>query len=135
MRMIIRYLQKLSRIKENVETSLEAFRFREALKEAMNLARLGNKYLADAEPWKVIKTDPERVKTIMNIALQITANLTIVLEPFLPFSMDKLREWLNTGSISWDDAGRDDLLIPGHQIKKPGLLFEKIEDEEIDTAD
>ena len=81
-------LKEIGRIKDNVENSLEAFRFREALKEAMNLARLGNKYLADTEPWKVIKTDPERVKTIMNIALQITANLTIVCEPFLPFSME-----------------------------------------------
>ena len=85
-------LTEIAKIKENVETSLETFRFREALKEAMNLARLGNKYLADAEPWKVIKTDPERVKTIMNIALQITANLTIICEPFLPFSMEKLRD-------------------------------------------
>ena len=125
-------LAELSGIKANVETSLEAFRFREALREAMNLARLGNKYLADAEPWKVIKTDPERVKTIMNIALQITANLTIILEPFLPFSMLKLREWLNTGPVTWVDAGRDDLLISGHEISKPGLLFEKIEDKEIE---
>ena len=83
-------LAEIGKIKENVETALEAFRFREALKEAMNLARLGNKYLADTEPWKVVKTDPERVKTIMNIALQITANLTIIFEPFLPFSMEKL---------------------------------------------
>ena len=79
--------------------SLETYRFREALKEAMNLARLGNKYLADAEPWKVIKTDPESVKTIMNIALQITANLTIICEPFLPFSMEKLRGWINFNEI------------------------------------
>jgi methionyl-tRNA synthetase len=125
-------LAEMQAIKGNVEASLEAFRFREALKEAMNLARLGNKYLADAEPWKVIKTDPERVKTIMNIALQITANLTIVLEPFLPFSMQKLRVWLNNGSFSWEDAGRDDLLTAGHLINKPTLLFEKIEDSEIE---
>jgi len=125
-------LAEMQAIKGNVEASLEAFRFREALKEAMNLARLGNKYLADAEPWKVIKTDPERVKTIMNIALQITANLTIVLEPFLPFSMQKLRVWLNNGSFSWEDAGRDDLLPAGHLINKPTLLFEKIEDSEIE---
>jgi methionyl-tRNA synthetase C-terminal region/beta chain len=97
----------------------------------MNLARLGNKYLADAEPWKVVKTDPERVKTIMNIALQITANLTIILEPFLPFSMEKLRGWLNMGKIVWSDAGRTDLLPAGHLVKKPELLFDKIEDEEI----
>jgi methionyl-tRNA synthetase len=126
-------LAEISAIKKNVENSLELFRFREALKEAMNLARLGNKYLADAEPWKVIKTDPERVKTILNISLQITANLTIVLEPFLPFSMDKLRKWLDIGKMAWDDTGRDDLMKPGHLINKPGLLFEKIEQEEIDN--
>lgn len=124
-------LNEIARIKKNVETSIEAFRFREALKEAMNLARLGNKYLADAEPWKVIKTDPERVKTIINIALQITANLTIVFEPFLPFSMKKLRGWLNFNETKWSLAGKSDLLVPGHLINKPGLLFEKIEDEEI----
>lgn len=124
-------LKEISKIRENVETSLETYRFREALREAMNLARLGNKYLADTEPWKIDKTDPERVKTIMNIALQITANLTIVLEPFLPFSMSKLRKWINIDLNKWDDAGRDDLLKPGHLINKPGLLFEKIEDEAI----
>jgi methionyl-tRNA synthetase len=124
-------LNEMARFKENVETSLEAFRFREALKEAMNLARLGNKYLADAEPWKVIKTDPERVKTIMNIALQITANLTIVCEPFLPFSMEKLRGWINFNKLKWSDAGKSDLMAAGHVINKPGLLFAKIEDEEI----
>jgi len=127
-----RVLSEISVIKKNVENSLETFRFREALKEAMNLARLGNKYLADAEPWKVIKTDPERVKTILNISLQITANLTIVLEPFLPFSMEKLRKWLDIVNQPWDDAGKDDLLKPDHLINKPGLLFEKIEQEEID---
>lgn len=125
-------IAEIRAIKERTETSLETFRFREALKEAMNLARLGNKYLADAEPWKVIKTDPERVKTIMNIALQITVNLTIVLEPFVPFSMKKLRKWLNTDLLKWDDAGRSDLLKPGHLINKPGLLFEKIENDVIE---
>lgn len=124
-------LNEIIRYKENVENCLDNYRFREALKEAMNLARLGNKYLADAEPWKVIKTDPERVKTIMNIALQITANLTIICEPFLPFSMDKLRRLINLGELKWDLAGNTDLLAPGHQISKPELLFEKIEDEEI----
>ncbi len=124
-------LKEIALIRGNVESSLEAFRFREALKEAMNLARLGNKYLADTEPWKVIKTDPERVKTIMNIALQITANLTIVCEPFLPFSMEKLRGWLNFNELKWSEAGKTDLLITGHVINKPGLLFEKIEDEDI----
>jgi len=124
-------LAEIGRIKESAEASLDSFRFREALREAMNLARLGNKYLADSEPWKVIKTDPERVRTIMNISLQITANLTIILEPFLPFSMEKLRTWLNLEKISWNDAGMDDILKPGHMIRKPGLLFEKIEDAEI----
>jgi len=125
-------LAEISSIKKNIENSLDNFRFREALKEGMNLARLGNKYLADAEPWKIIKTDPERVRTIMNVSLQITANLTIVLEPFLPFSMDKLRKWLGIDKRDWNDAGRVDLLKPGHLINKPGLLFDKIEQEEID---
>jgi methionyl-tRNA synthetase/methionyl-tRNA synthetase C-terminal region/beta chain len=125
-------LKEIGQIRINVETSIESFRFREALKEAMNLARLGNKYLADTEPWKVVKTDPERVKTIMNIALQITANLTTILEPFLPFSMEKLRGWLNTGKKQWSDAGKTDLIPAGHMINKPELLFDKIEDEEID---
>jgi methionyl-tRNA synthetase len=97
----------------------------------MNLARLGNKYLADAEPWKVIKTDPERVKTIMNIALQITANLTIICEPFLPFSMEKLRILINLNELKWENAGKQNLLLPGHMINKAELLFDKIEDEEI----
>ena len=125
-------LAEISRLKINVETSLETYRFREALKEAMNLARLGNKYLTDAEPWKIIDSDPERVKTIMNIALQITANLTIVLEPFLPFSMAKLRKWIDIDMMKWDDGGSTDLLKPGHHINKPDLLFSKIEKEEID---
>ena len=124
-------LNEIMRFKENVETCLETFRFREALKEAMNLARLGNKYLADAEPWKVIKTDPERVKTIMNIALQITANLTIICEPFLPFSMEKLRILINLNELKWENAGKQNLLLPGHMINKAELLFDKIEDEEI----
>lgn len=126
-------LVEIGRLKNNIATSIEAFRFREALKEAMNLARLGNKYLADAEPWKVVRTDPERVKTIMNISLQITANLTIVFEPFLPFSMEKLRGWINLRSLNWNNAGNPDLLAPGHQINIPGLLFDKIEDPEINN--
>ena len=124
-------LKEIARFKENVESCLETYRFREALKEAMNLARLGNKYLADAEPWKVINTDPERVKTIINIALQITANLTIICEPFLPFSMGKLRNLINFSELKWENAAKSDLLSPGHLINKPELLFEKIEDEEI----
>ncbi|HAX94698.1 MAG TPA: methionine--tRNA ligase subunit beta, partial [Bacteroidales bacterium] len=125
-------LSEIKKIRENVESSLELYRFREALREAMNLARLGNKYLADSEPWKLASGNPERVKTIMNISLQITANLTIVLEPFLPFSMETLRKWINLTSKSWEDAGRDDLLPAGHRIAEPGLLFEKIEDSEIE---
>lgn len=125
-------LGEIKKIRENVESSLELYRFREALREAMNLARLGNKYLADSEPWKLAASDPERVKTIMNISLQITANLTIVLEPFLPFSMETLRNWITLNIKSWEDAGRDDLLPAGHRIAEPGLLFEKIEDSEIE---
>lgn len=124
-------LKDISGFKEKIESCIETFKFREALKEAMNLARLGNKYLADAEPWKVIKKDPERVKTIMNIALQITANLTIICEPFLPFSMKKLRGWINLDELRWENAGKTDLLPTGHLISRPDLLFEKIEDEEI----
>lgn len=119
------------KLKESIGSNLDSFRFREALREAMNLARLGNKYLADREPWKLIKTDPEKVRTIMNISLQITANLAIVLEPFLPFSMKKLREMIGINEISWDSAGNINLLPEGHQVKKAELLFEKIEDEAI----
>ncbi len=125
-------LEEISKIRENVESSLESYRFREALREAMNLARLGNKYLADSEPWKLVKNEPGRVRTIMNISLQITANLTIILEPFLPFSMSTLRKWINITLKPWDDAGRDDLLPAGHRIGEPGLLFEKIEDSDIE---
>jgi len=124
-------LNEIIQIRKNVETSLDTYRFREALRESMNLARLGNKYLAEAEPWKIIKTNPERVKTIMNIALQLTANLTIILEPFLPFSMEKLRRWLNLAQLNWSDAGRNDLLLPGGYISKSELLFDKIGDDEI----
>jgi len=118
--------------RENTESNLEAFRFRQALAEAMNLARLGNKYLADTEPWKVVKTDPERVKTIMYVSLQITANLAILLEPFLPFSMDRLRGWLGIAGLHWDAAGRSDLLSPGHTVSSGELLFSKIDDADIE---
>jgi methionyl-tRNA synthetase len=118
--------------RENVESNLEAFRFRQALAEAMNLARLGNKYLADTEPWKVIKTDPDRVKTIMYLSLQITANLAILLEPFLPFSMDKLRGWLGITGRHWNEAGRSDLLAPGHIVSAGELMFSRVEDAEIE---
>ena len=105
--------------------------FREALKDAMNMARIGNKYLADSEPWKVVKTDPERVKTILNVALQITANLSIVVEPFMPFTAKKLRTMLQSEPFAWDRIGATDLLAPGHRIGQPELLFEKIEDDVI----
>lgn len=126
-------LAGISHIKAEVEKSIDSFRIREALKNAMDLARLGNKYLADEEPWKVVKTDPERVKTIMNISLQITANLTICLEPFLPFSMEKLRGFLNFEKMDWAKLGSTDLLAVGHEVNKPELLFEKIEDATIEA--
>ena len=125
-------LAEISVIKADVEKSIGQYRFREALKIAMDLARLGNKYLADAEPWIVAKTDPERVKSIMYVSLQITANLTIIFAPFLPFSMDKLRGFLNMDELNWSNLGRTDLLPSGHQTNKPELLFEKIEDEVIE---
>lgn len=125
-------LAEIYAIKEKLEKSIESFRFREAVKIAMDLARLGNKYLADTEPWKVIKTDEERVKTIMNISIQITASLSIILEPFLPFTTAKLRDFLNIEKLSWNLAGKPDLIQVGHTINKASLLFEKIEDEEIE---
>jgi methionyl-tRNA synthetase len=126
-------LESISTIKTSVEKSIDSFRIREALKNAMDLARLGNKYLADEEPWKVVKTDAERVKTIMNICLQITANLTICLQPFLPFSMDKLRGFLNLEELDWDKFGDTEMLKAGHKVNKPELLFEKIEDDVIEA--
>jgi methionyl-tRNA synthetase len=125
-------LNSIKEYRDSVENSLETFRFRQALADAMNLARLGNKYLADTEPWKVIKTKADRVRTILYISLQITANLAIILEPFLPFSMDKLRGWLNITNLSWDAAGSSDLLKPGHTVSSGVLLFSKIEDAEIE---
>jgi len=124
-------IDEIGTIAGTVEQSLENFRFREAIKNAMDLARLGNKYLADTEPWKIIKTDPERVKTILNIALQITANLTLLLDPFLPYSMQKLREFIRFGETSWDRLGSDNLLQSGHEIGQASLLFEKIEDDQV----
>jgi methionyl-tRNA synthetase len=118
-------------IKAKIETLLEGYRFRDALKEAMNMARIGNKYLADSEPWKVVKTDPERVKTIINVSLQLAANLSIAFEAFLPFSSTQLRQMLNLGTQTWEDLGRMDLLPADHQLAEPALLFEKIEDEAI----
>lgn len=120
-------LAEIPQIVERVEKSLETFHFRDALKEAMNLARLGNKYLADTEPWKVIKTDERRVKTILNICLQISANLSTLMEPFMPFSSQKLREFMNIDVIDWDKMG-DGVIPTGHELGEAGLLFEKIED-------
>ncbi len=126
-------LDQIKTIAGDVERSLEVFRFREAIKTAMDLARLGNKYLADTEPWKLIKTDVERVKTILNVSLQITANLTLLMDPFLPFSMKTLRGFLLFDQSSWDLIGSSDLLKAGHAIGKASLLFEKIEDEQIEA--
>jgi methionyl-tRNA synthetase len=125
-------LSELPRLKEAVEYNLDNFRFREALKSMMDMARLGNKYLADNEPWKVIKTDPARVGTVLNISLQITANLAIVAQPFLPFSAIKMAEFIKLGTSLWKDAGRGDILEAGHLLGEASLLFEKIEDEAID---
>ena len=125
-------LAEMAVIKNNLEKSIENFRFREAVKIAMDLARLGNKYLADTEPWKVIKTDEERVKTIMNISIQISAALSIIIEPFLPFTADKLRKFLNIEKMNWDLASNDSIIDAGHSINKANLLFDKIEDEAIE---
>jgi len=120
-------------VKKNVESYLDIFRFRDAQKEAMNLARIGNKYLADTEPWKIAKTDMDRVGTILNLSLQIAANLAIAFEPFLPFSSRKLRDMLGMEEFKWENLGSIDLLATGHQTAKPELLFEKIEDEVIEA--
>ncbi len=124
-------LAEFSDTRKEMDNYLDNFRFRDALKEVMNLARIGNKYLAETEPWKLIKTDPERVKTIMNIAVQICANLSIAFEPFLPFSTDKLRTQLNIGKFNWSEIGSVDLVAAGHKIGAAELLFEKIEDDAI----
>ena len=124
-------LAEFAQVKERVETLLEDFKFRDAQKEAMNLARIGNKYIADEEPWKVIKTDPERVKTVIYISLQLTANLAIAFEPFLPFSSARLRQMICMDTLNWEDLGKTDLLPAGKQLGEPSLLFSKIEDETI----
>ena len=126
-------IDEFKNVKADVERLLDGFRFRDAQKEAMNLARIGNKYLADAEPWKVIKTDPERVKTIINLSLQLVANLAIAFEPFLPFSSAKLKEMLAVEGLSWASLGATDLLPAGHKIGEPALLFEKIEDSVVEA--
>lgn len=119
-------------VKEKVEQFLDVFKFREAQKEAMNLARIGNKYITECEPWKVWKTDPKRVETILNISLQLVANLAIAFEPFLPFSSEKLRKMINMPNFEWNQLGSTDLLKAGDQLGEPELLFEKIEDEVIE---
>ena len=119
-------------VKEKVEQFLDVFKFREAQKEAMNLARIGNKYITECEPWKVWKTDPKRVETILNISLQLVANLAIAFEPFLPFSSEKLRKMINMPNFEWSQLGSTDLLKAGDQLAEPELLFEKIDDETIE---
>ena len=125
-------IDEIKTFRDKIETSLEQFRFREALNHLMDLARVGNKYLADTEPWKLIKTDETRVATIMNLALQIAGSLTILSEPFLPFTSEKLRGMLNQENTKWSDAGSIDLLTEGQKIDEPVLLFEKIEDKVVE---
>lgn len=126
-------LKEFADVKAEVEKLLDVFKFRDAQKEAMNLARIGNKYLADTEPWKLAKTDMGRVGTILNLSLQLVANLAIAFEPFLPFSSERLRSMLHMGNVDWDKLGRSDLLSVGHRLGQPELLFEKIEDEAIEA--
>jgi len=126
-------LKSLAAFPDKISKSIELYRFREALVELMNLARLGNKYLTDNEPWKIFKTDTDRVKTVMNISLQITANLAVLSEPFLPFSSDKLYKMLNLAHQTWGAAGNADFLKPDQQLNNPELLFEKIEDSQVEA--
>ena len=126
-------LTEFKDVKQKVETLLDQYKFREAQKEAMNLARIGNRYITETEPWKVWKTDPERVKTILHICLQLTANLSIAFEPFLPFSSARLREMLDMQDFDWNQLGTMDILAPGHQLGDPALLFEKIDDAVIEA--
>lgn len=126
-------LDEFKDVKQKVEELLDVFKFRDAQKEAMNLARIGNRYITECEPWKVWKTDPKRVETILNISLQLVANLAIAFEPFLPFSSKKLRDMLNITDFDWNQLGQTDLLKAGHQLAEPQLLFEKIEDDVIEA--
>lgn len=126
-------LDEFKDVKQKVESLLDVFKFRDAQKEAMNLARIGNRYITECEPWKVWKTDPKRVETILYISLQLVANLAIAFEPFLPFSSKKLRGMLNINDFDWNQLGQTDLLKPGHQLAEPALLFEKIEDDVIEA--
>jgi methionyl-tRNA synthetase len=125
-------LAQLPILKDSIEKNLEGFRFREALRETMNVARLGNKYLADTEPWKLFKSDPERVATILNISLQICASISILAEPFLPFTCDSLNKILNISPLGWANGGNTNLIVPGHELGQPALLFDKIEDDAIE---
>ena len=129
----LKAIEEFKDVKQKVEALLDTFKFRDAQKEAMNLARIGNKYITDCEPWHVAKTDMERVKTILYLSLQLVANLEIAFEPFLPFSSARLREMLNITDTDWAQLGSTELLKPGHQLGAPALLFEKIEDEAIET--
>ncbi|WP_281525594.1 methionine--tRNA ligase [Alistipes dispar] len=124
-------IAEVAAVKGSLEGNIENYRFREALKDAMNIARIGNKYLADTEPWKVVKSDPARVETILNVALQITANTAIAIEPFMPFSAAKILRMLAVGKFGWERLGATDLIPAGHEIGEPKLLFEKIEDDVI----
>jgi methionyl-tRNA synthetase len=124
-------MQKAASIKVDLEDRLENYKFREAVKLAMDVGRLGNKYLADTEPWSLYEKDPERVATIMNVSLQLVASIAIVIEPFLPFTAEKLRSFLNIEKQNWDLAGQPDILKPGHEVRKPKHLFQKIEDETV----
>ena len=126
-------IEEFKDVKAKVETLLDAFKFRDAQFEAMNLARIGNRYITECEPWKVWKTDPKRVETILYISLQLVANLAIAFEPFLPFSSKRLRDMLNIEDFDWNQLGQTDLLKPGHQLTDPALLFEKIEDDAIEA--
>ena len=125
-------IEEFKNVKQDVESLLDTFKFRDAQKEAMNLARIGNRYITECEPWKVWKIDPERVKTILYISLQLTANLAIAFEPFLPFSSEKLRRMLNIDQFDWNQLGDIDILQAGHRLAEPELLFEKIEDDVIE---
>ena len=124
-------IAEMAAVRGSLESNIENYHFREALKDAMNIARIGNKYLADTEPWKVVKSDPARVETILNVALQITANTAIAIEPFMPFSAEKILRMLAVEKFGWERLGAMDLVEAGHEIGEPALLFEKIEDDVI----
>lgn len=129
----LKVLKEIEIFPAKIASSLDRYRFREALSELMNLARLGNKYLTDQEPWKVFKTDPDKIKGILNISLQIVANLSVLSEPFLPFTAHKLQKMIGLDGLDWNDAGSTDLLKAGDQLNKPELLFERIEDKTIEA--